>query len=70
MVEKGNLCVERIDNGQSPLCVQTCASTGAGALTFGSLEDANSSLRQLLASRQVLRRRPSLGTEPRVFYLV
>ena len=70
VVEKCNLCVERIDNGQIPLCVETCANAGAGALTFGNLEDANSPLRQLLASRQVLRRRPSLGTEPRIFYLV
>jgi len=70
VVEKCNLCVERIDNGQIPLCVETCTGTGAGALTFGNLEDASSPLRRLLATRQVLRRRPALGTEPRIFYLV
>jgi molybdopterin-containing oxidoreductase family iron-sulfur binding subunit len=70
VVEKCNLCVERLDNGQIPLCVETCASAGAGALAFGNLEDANSPLRQLLAGRQVRRRHPSLGTEPRIFYLV
>jgi len=70
VVEKCNLCVERIDHGQIPLCVEACVRNGAGALAFGNLEDITSPLRQLLATRQVLRRRPELGTEPRVFYLV
>jgi len=70
VVEKCNLCVERIDDGKLPLCVETCGGTGAAALTFGNLEDASSPLRQLLSTRQVLRRRPALGTEPRIFYLV
>ena len=70
VVEKCNLCVERLDAGQVPLCVESCRSAGPAALTFGNLEDANSPLRQLLAARRVLRRRPALGTEPRVFYLV
>ena len=69
VVEKCNLCVERIDVGQRPLCVETCQKRGTAALTFGDLEDANSPLRQQLATRQVLRRRPALGTEPHVFYL-
>jgi Fe-S-cluster-containing dehydrogenase component len=70
VVEKCNLCVERLDVGQIPLCVETCRARGTGALTFGNLEDPHSSLRELLASRQVLRRRPALGTEPSVFYLL
>jgi Fe-S-cluster-containing dehydrogenase component len=70
VVEKCTLCVERIDQGRTPLCVETCRANGAGALTFGDLEDPSSPIRQLLATRQVLRRRPALGTEPRVFYLI
>jgi molybdopterin-containing oxidoreductase family iron-sulfur binding subunit len=69
VVEKCTLCVERIDGGLGPLCVEVCGSRGASALTFGNLEDAGSPLRQLLASRPVLRRRPSLGTEPSVYYV-
>jgi len=69
VVEKCTLCVERLDVGQIPLCVETCQRAGMAALTFGNLEDANSPLRQLLATRSVLRRRPELGTEPSVFYL-
>jgi molybdopterin-containing oxidoreductase family iron-sulfur binding subunit len=70
VVEKCTLCVERLDAGQAPLCVETCAARGIAALTFGNLEDPSSPLRQLLATRQVLRRRPALGTEPSVFYLM
>jgi molybdopterin-containing oxidoreductase family iron-sulfur binding subunit len=69
VVEKCNLCVERLDVGQIPLCVETCRGIGVAALTFGNLDDANSPLRRLLGSRQALQRRPSLGTEPSIFYL-
>jgi Fe-S-cluster-containing dehydrogenase component len=69
VVEKCTLCVERIDRGQPPLCVETCRDRGAEALTFGDLRDATSPLRQLLATRRVLRRRPGLGTEPSIFYV-
>jgi molybdopterin-containing oxidoreductase family iron-sulfur binding subunit len=70
VVEKCNLCVERLDAGQVPLCVEICRSAGPAALTFGNLEDTTSPLRQLLAARRVLRRRSALGTEPSVFYVV
>jgi Fe-S-cluster-containing dehydrogenase component len=70
VVEKCTLCVERLDEGLAPLCVEVCRSRGTSALTFGNLDDGSSALRQLLASRTVLRRRPALGTEPSVFYLV
>lgn len=70
VVEKCSLCVERLDAGHLPLCVEACRGLGTPALTFGRLDDAGSPLRRLLASRQVLRRRASLGTRPRVFYLV
>lgn len=70
VVEKCTLCAERIDVGQVPLCVETCRDLGIAALTFGDLGDATSPLRQLLAQRRTLRRRPALGTEPSVFYLV
>jgi Fe-S-cluster-containing dehydrogenase component len=69
VVEKCTFCVERVDVGLAPLCVETCRQAGSGALTFGNLDDAGSPIRQLLASRQVLRRRPGLGTEPSIFYL-
>ena len=70
VVEKCTLCAERIDAGQAPLCVETCMSIGKGALSFGDLTNPNSHVSQLLATRQVLRRKPELGTQPSIFYLV
>jgi Fe-S-cluster-containing dehydrogenase component len=70
VVEKCTLCVERLDVGQEPLCVEVCRRAGPAALTFGDLEDEGSPLRRTLATRQVLRRKAALGTEPSVFYLV
>jgi molybdopterin-containing oxidoreductase family iron-sulfur binding subunit len=69
VVEKCTLCIERLDAAQIPLCVETCQQAGIAALTFGNLDDANSPLRRLLATRSVLRRRPALGAEPCVFYV-
>jgi Fe-S-cluster-containing dehydrogenase component len=70
VVEKCTLCVERIDIGLAPLCVETCRSAGQAALTFGDLADPTSEVSRLLASRRALRRRPELGTLPNVYYLL
>ncbi len=70
VVEKCTLCVERLDAGQAPVCVESCQRAGGGALAFGDLEDPGSPIRRVLSTRQVLRRKPALGTEPSVFYVV
>jgi Fe-S-cluster-containing dehydrogenase component len=70
VVEKCTLCAERLDQGRLPLCVETCQDAGIGALAFGNLADPASAVRRLIGARQVIRRRPSLGTEPSVFYVV
>ena len=70
VVEKCTMCVERLDVGQAPLCVEVCQRAGPAALTFGDLEDPSSPIRHALAARQVLRRRPALGTQPSIFYLL
>jgi molybdopterin-containing oxidoreductase family iron-sulfur binding subunit len=67
VVEKCNFCEERIAIGQSPACVAACPEK---ALVFGNLADPKSELRQLLQSRYTIRRRPELGTQPDVFYIV
>ena len=66
VVEKCNMCSERIAVGKQPACVEICPEK---ALTFGNLADPNSAIRELLKSRRALRRRPELGTRPSVFYL-
>ena len=66
VVEKCNFCEERLGDGLLPACVEAC---GEKALVFGDLNDPNSSLRQVLASRAFKQRMPELGTGPSVFYL-
>ncbi len=66
VVEKCNFCAERIGKGLLPACVEAAK----GAILFGDLGDANSDVRQALKSNYTLRRKPSLGTEPAVYYIV
>jgi len=67
VVEKCNFCAERLDDGLLPACVEACTEK---ALIFGDLNDANSEIRQVLRSRLGMQRKPELGTDPSVFYLV
>lgn len=67
VVEKCNFCEERLGQGRPPACVEACK---AKALIFGDLEDPGSPVRQELGSRLAVRRRPTLGTDPRVYYLL
>ncbi|MEE1577533.1 MAG: 4Fe-4S ferredoxin, partial [Deltaproteobacteria bacterium] len=61
-----NFCVERVEKQQLPHCVETCPEK---ALTFGNLNDPESSIRKLLASETTIQRKPELGTRPSVFYI-
>jgi len=67
VVEKCNFCDERLAKGQIPACVEACETD---CLTFGDLEDPDSRVRELLRSRHAVRRKPGLGTQPQVYYLV
>ena len=67
VVEKCNFCAERLGTGQKPACVEACECE---ALTFGDLNDPGSQVRWLLEDEVSQRRRPELGTNPHVFYLV
>lgn len=67
VVEKCNFCAERLRVGKGPHCVEACEEK---ALTFGDLNDENSPIRQVLRENRTLRRKPELGTEPSVFYIV
>jgi molybdopterin-containing oxidoreductase family iron-sulfur binding subunit len=67
VVEKCDFCVERLDQGQLPICVEACSY---GVLFFGDLNDPQSEVRQLLAKRRSLTRKARLGTQPSVYYLI
>lgn len=67
VVEKCDFCVERLQVGKIPACVQACKEK---ALIFGDLDDPNSELRKVLATRYSIQRKPELGTSPGVYYLI
>jgi molybdopterin-containing oxidoreductase family iron-sulfur binding subunit len=66
VVEKCTLCVERLAKGLGP----ACAEASNGGIVFGNLADPNSEVRKLLASNYTIRRKPSLGTLPSIFYIM
>lgn len=67
VVEKCNLCEERLAAGRLPACVEACPER---AMVFGDLSDPGSDLRRVLAGQYSIRRKPELGTRPQVFYTI
>jgi len=67
VVEKCTFCEERLAQGRPPACVEACPDK---ALVFGNLADPDSEVRKLLRARYTIRRKPELGTQPQIFYIV
>jgi molybdopterin-containing oxidoreductase family iron-sulfur binding subunit len=67
VVEKCNFCEERLAKGQLPACVEACKEK---ALIFGDMDDPRSAPRRLLKDWFSIRRRPELGTDPQIYYLL
>lgn len=66
VVEKCTFCSELLSKGQMPLCVDA----SEGAILFGDLLDETSSVRKALEENAAIRRKPSLGTQPGVYYIL
>lgn len=66
VVEKCTFCVERVDMGKEPFCVEACPYD---ARIFGDLNNPESEISQLLRTRGSTQLLQSKGTKPRVFYL-
>ncbi|MDE1948064.1 MAG: 4Fe-4S dicluster domain-containing protein [Burkholderiales bacterium] len=62
------LCVQRIDRGAGPACVEACKTTGHGAMLFGDLNDPQSEIARRV--REVASRalRADLALDPGVRY--
>ena len=63
-VGKCTYCVQRLDNGVVPSCVQTCLG---GALIFGDLNDSSSEIAK--KSRKAKVWKPKEGTKPNTYYV-
>ena len=68
VVEKCNFCADRLGRGLEPACAEACGSNKA--IVFGDLNDPNSEVRQVLKEKYTIQRKPALGTQPSVFYIV
>ena len=66
VVEKCNFCVERLEQGLAPYCVEA----SNGTILFGDLDDPNSEVRRALDESFSIRRLTELGTGPSVYYLI
>jgi molybdopterin-containing oxidoreductase family iron-sulfur binding subunit len=67
VVEKCNLCAERLARGLIPACVENSED---GRMVFGDLADPKSEVSEIVKSKYTIRRKQHLGTEPSVFYIV
>jgi molybdopterin-containing oxidoreductase family iron-sulfur binding subunit len=70
VVEKCNLCAERLARGQIPACVEVANEMEEGAMAFGDLADPESEIREHLREHYTIRRKPELGTGPNVYYII
>ncbi|MBO4317242.1 MAG: 4Fe-4S dicluster domain-containing protein [Mailhella sp.] len=66
VVEKCTFCVERLEKGLMPVCVEA----SNGAILFGDVNDPDSDVRRALAENFSLRRKPELGTDPGIYYII
>ncbi|MDG6994865.1 MAG: 4Fe-4S dicluster domain-containing protein [Nitrososphaerota archaeon] len=66
VVEKCSFCVQRVDNGVEPFCVQVCPQ---GARIFGDLDDSSSKISQVIRNGNAQQLLPELGTNPQVYFV-
>lgn len=66
-VEKCAMCKHRVDRGEEPACINVCPGR---ARFWGDLDDPDSEVSQLIATRPYRQLLPEEGTKPSVYYLV
>ena len=65
-VDKCTFCIHRVEKGLKPACVAVCPTH---CMHFGDLDDPQSDVSKLLASRPHHALIPESGARPHVFYL-
>ncbi len=66
-MEKCTFCYHRTTQGGVPFCVEVCPGR---ARTFGDLDNPNSEISKLIASREYVQYETDAGTKPNLYYLV
>ena len=66
VTEKCIFCVHRVEKGEEPACVEACAQN---ARHFGDLDDPQSEVSRLRASKHAFSLLKDLGTDPSVYYI-
>ena len=61
------MCSHRLKDGKRPFCVDACPTY---ARFWGDLDDPESEVSKLLATREYKQLLPEEGTRPSVYYLV
>ncbi|RMH69596.1 MAG: 4Fe-4S dicluster domain-containing protein [Gemmatimonadetes bacterium] len=64
--EKCTFCIHRTEKGDDPACVAVCPTH---CMYFGDIDDPNSEVSRLLASRNHHALLPAAGTKPQIYYL-
>ena len=64
--QKCTFCVQRLEEGKIPKCVQVCPS---GVFVFSDLEDSKSDVSKIVASGKTEALNPGRKAKPRVYYL-
>ncbi|MBI5576344.1 MAG: 4Fe-4S dicluster domain-containing protein [Deltaproteobacteria bacterium] len=67
VVQKCNLCVQRIDKGEPPACVEVCPTS---CRVFGNLDNEGDELVQLMKKEGCVPLLESKGTRPSVYYIL
>jgi len=66
IMEKCTFCVQRVEQGLQPACVETCPTN---ALVFGDVDDPNTPVSRYLSEKQTWQLLEDAGTKPSVFYV-